>query len=101
MFAPDIGGSVLMTLDQILDSLPNYAKDLRLNFSSLVRNQTELTEQQLWGTLVATAIASRNASLIQATLSEADQHLSPQALEAAKGAAAIMGMNNVFYRFHH
>ena len=27
--------------------------------------------------------------------------MSPQALEAAKAAAAIMGMNNIFYRFHH
>lgn len=90
-----------MTLDQLLESLPNYAKDLRLNFSSLVRNQTELTEQQLWGTLVASAMASRNTELIQATLAEAAQHLSGQALEAAKGAAAVMGMNNVYYRFLH
>ena len=90
-----------MTLDQILESLPSYAKDLRLNFSSLVRNQTELTEQQLWGTLVASAMASRNGELIQATLAEAAQHLSAQALEAAKGAAAVMGMNNVYYRFLH
>jgi len=90
-----------MNLDQLLESLPNYAKDLRLNFSSLVRNQTELTPQQLWGTVVASAIASRNRELIQATLSEAAQHLSPTALEAAKGAAAVMGMNNVYYRFLH
>jgi lipoyl-dependent peroxiredoxin subunit D len=90
-----------MNLDQILDSLPNYAKDLRLNFSSLVRNQTELTPQQLWGTLVASAIASRNRELIRAILAEAGQYLSPLALEAAKGAAAVMGMNNVYYRFLH
>jgi lipoyl-dependent peroxiredoxin subunit D len=90
-----------MNLDQMLDSLPNYAKDLRLNFSSLVRNQTELTPQQLWGTLVASAIASRNRELIRAVLAEAAQYLSPLALEAAKGAAAVMGMNNIYYRFLH
>ncbi|HKO18408.1 MAG TPA: carboxymuconolactone decarboxylase family protein [Acidobacteriaceae bacterium] len=90
-----------MNVDQILESLPNYAKDLRLNFSSLVRNQTELTVQQLWGTLVASAMASRNGDLIQAVLAEAAQQLSAQALEAAKGAAAVMGMNNVYYRFLH
>jgi lipoyl-dependent peroxiredoxin subunit D len=28
-------------------------------------------------------------------------HLSAQALEAAKGTAAIMGMNNIYYRFQH
>jgi lipoyl-dependent peroxiredoxin subunit D len=90
-----------MSLDVLLDKLPNYAKDLRLNFSSLVRNQTELTEQQLWGTLVATAIASRNAQLTAATLAEAAAHLQPPTIEAAKGAASIMGMNNVYYRFLH
>ncbi len=60
-----------------------------------------MTEQQTWGTVAATAIASRNEALTQAALAEAAHHLSPQALEAAKGAAAIMGMNNVYYRFLH
>lgn len=84
-----------------MDKVPTYAKDLKLNFSSLVRQQTELTPQQLWGTLVASAIASRNSDVTEAVFSEADQHLSPQALEAAKSAASVMGMNNIFYRFTH
>jgi alkyl hydroperoxide reductase subunit D len=90
-----------MSLDTLLERLPSYAKDLRLNFSSLVRNQTDLTEQQLWGTLVTTAITSRNAELTAATLAEAASHLQPQAIEAAKGAASVMAMNNVYYRFLH
>lgn len=90
-----------MTLDAIIDTIPPYAKDLKLNFSSVVRQQTELTEQQLWGTVAACALASRNEELTAAALDEAAQHLKPEALEAAKGAAAIMGMNNIFYRFLH
>ena len=90
-----------MSLDARIDSLPPSAKDLKLNFSSLVRNNTELTPQQLWGTVVATAIATRGATLTAAVLQTAAAHLTPQALEAAKAAAAIMGMNNIFYRFHH
>ncbi len=90
-----------MSLDALIENLPDYAKDLRLNFSSLVRNQTELTPQQLYGTLVASAVASRNPELLQATLAEAKDKLSPEALNAAKGAAAIMGMNNIYYRFLH
>ena len=69
--------------------------------SSLVRNQTDLNAQQLWGTLVASAMASRNRELVDAVLAEATQHLPAQALDAAKGAAAIMGMNNIYYRFLH
>ena len=51
--------------------------------------------------MVASAISSRNPELIAASLNEAATHLTPEALEAAKGAAAIMGMNNIFYRFLH
>ncbi len=91
----------LMTLDILIERLPTYAKDLKLNYSSLVRQQTELTPQQLWGTVATAAIASRNADLIEAALSDAAQHLAPEIIDAAKAAAAIMGMNNVYYRFTH
>jgi len=90
-----------MSLDALIDGLPNYARDLKLNYSSLVRQNTELAPQLLWGTVVASTIATRSAALTQAALAEAAQHLSPQALEAAKSAAAIMGMNNIYYRFLH
>ncbi len=89
-----------MNLEYVGAKLPDYAKDLRLNISSVLR-QTELTEQQLWGTAVATAIAARNPDLIQAIVTEASAHLSPVALNAAKAAAAVMGMNNIYYRFLH
>jgi alkyl hydroperoxide reductase subunit D len=89
-----------MTLNELLETVPAYARDLKLNLSSLL-SQAELTEQQTWGTVVASAVASRNADVIQAAFADAATHLSPQAMEAAKGAAAIMGMNNVYYRFLH
>jgi alkyl hydroperoxide reductase subunit D len=90
-----------MSLDSLVDGLPLFAKDLKLNFSSLVRNNTELTAQQLWGTVVATAIATRCAGLTAAVMEAAATQLTPQALEAARTVAAVMGMNNIFYRFHH
>jgi alkyl hydroperoxide reductase subunit D len=89
-----------MTLTELLDAVPAYAKDLKLNLSTLLQ-QPELNEQQIWGTAVATAIASRNQQLIETVLAEASSHLSQPALEAAKSAAAIMGMTNIYYRFQH
>ena len=89
-----------MNLEELLETIPAYGRDLKLNFSSL-QQQPDLTEQQAWGTIVASAIAARNAELTQAILAEAGSHLSGAALEAAKGAAAVMGMNNVYYRFLH
>ncbi len=90
-----------MNLDSLIETLPASAKDLKLNYSSLVRNNPELTPQQLWGTVVAAAIAPRSASLTATALETAPAQLSPQAIEAARTAAAVMSMNNVFYRVQH
>lgn len=90
-----------MNLEALLDTVPGYAKDLKLNFSTVVGQQTDLTPQQAWGTVVASAYATGNADLLKAVVEAAGQHLSEQAMDAAKGAAAIMGMNNIYYRFLH
>jgi alkyl hydroperoxide reductase subunit D len=90
-----------MNFDELVDGLPGYAKDLKLNYSTLVRQNTELTPQQLWGTVVASAIATRSEPLIAAAFKAGEVQLTPQAFEAAKSAAAVMGMNNIFYRFLH
>ncbi|BDC52511.1 alkyl hydroperoxide reductase AhpD [Bryobacterales bacterium F-183] len=89
-----------MSLEALLESLPAYAKDLKLNLGTVLR-QTELTPNQLWGTAVASAYASRNAQLRDAIEQEASKVLEPVVLEAAKSASAIMGMNNIYYRFLH
>jgi alkyl hydroperoxide reductase subunit D len=89
-----------VTLEAILESLPDYAKDLRLNWSALV-NATELNDNQKWGSFVAAAYGARSPKLLAAVEAEAATHASPEVITAAKGAAAIMGMNNIYYRFHH
>jgi lipoyl-dependent peroxiredoxin subunit D len=89
-----------MNLETLLDTFPNYARDVKLNLGNVLK-QTELTPQQTWGTAFASAIAARNPELLRAIAAEAQQHLSPEATEAAKSAAAVMGMNNVYYRFMH
>ena len=89
-----------MTIDIIREALPDYAKDLKLNLSALLNDGT-LSEQQRWGTLLATALAARNAKLVAAIAEEAADHLTPEAVAAAKAAASIMAMNNIYYRFTH
>ncbi|HXS40580.1 MAG TPA: carboxymuconolactone decarboxylase family protein [Stellaceae bacterium] len=89
-----------MTVEQLRETLPGYAKDLKLNLGSLLTD-TVLTEQQRWGALLATALAARNPKLIEAISTEAAAHLTPEAVAAAKSAASIMAMNNIYYRFTH
>lgn len=89
-----------MSIENIKSSLPEYAKDIKLNLSSLANDET-LTQQQLWGTFLVSALASGNEFVINEISAEASENLEPAAMEAAKAAAAIMGMNNVYYRFVH
>ena len=89
-----------MSLEALRDSLPDYARDLRLNLGTLA-TEPALTQQQRAGTFIACALASRNATVSRAILAEFGPQLSAEALGAAKGAAAIMGMNNIYYRFTH
>lgn len=89
-----------MSLELLKARLPEYAKDLKLNLSTLAAEPT-LSDQQRAGVFVASAIASRNPTVIEAVLAEFALALAPEALAAAKAAAAIMGMNNVYYRFTH
>jgi alkyl hydroperoxide reductase subunit D len=89
-----------MTIEALKDALPDYAKDLKLNLSSLAQ-ESLLTEQQRAGAFVATALAARNETTTAAVLASFAPSLSPEALAAAKAAAAIMAMNNIYYRFTH
>ena len=86
-----------MSIDNLKSSLPEYAKDQKLNIGTLTRS-TELNEQQLWGTLVASAAATRNDTVFSEIAEEAKEHLSEEAFEAALGASTVMAMNNVAYR---
>ena len=89
-----------MSLDMLKNALPEYAKDQKLNLGSLAMDPT-LSPQQLAGTFVASALASRNAVVIRAIVAEFGPKLSAEALTAAKAAASVMAMNNVYYRFTH
>ncbi len=89
-----------MSIESLKQKLPSYAKDLKLNLSSL-STEAALTQQQRDGAFLASAIASRNATVTAAILAETEARLTPEALEAAKAAAAIMAMNNIYYRFVH
>ncbi|MDI2128847.1 carboxymuconolactone decarboxylase family protein [Yinghuangia seranimata] len=89
-----------MGLDVLKAELPEFAKDLKLNLSSVVGN-SKLPEQTLWGTVLACAIASRSPKVLRELEPEAKSRLSAEAFTAAKAAAAIMAMNNVYYRALH
>jgi len=89
-----------MSLDALRDLIPSYAKDISLNLSSL-SNETVLNDQQKWGCFLASAHAIGVAPVVKLIEAHAAAILTPEAMNAAKAAAAIMGMNNIYYRSLH
>jgi alkyl hydroperoxide reductase subunit D len=89
-----------MSLKQFAETLPDYAKDLRLNLGSILSDQLMGDERKL-GLLLACAHGSGYRPLVAAAEAEIEARLPEQWANAARGAAAVMAMNNVYYRFVH
>jgi alkyl hydroperoxide reductase subunit D len=92
-----------MSLEQIRNALPAYAKDLKLNLDSVLSEAGSpgIDGKQLRAVALASAIASRYVPLVQAVQTFAAEQLSPEELDGARAAAAVMAMNNIYYRATH
>ena len=89
-----------MSLKQFAETLPDYAKDIRLNLGSILSDQLMPAERKL-GLLLACAHGSAYKPLVDSTEAEVTGKVSDAVANAARGAAAVMAMNNVYYRFVH
>jgi len=89
-----------MSIEELKDRIPDFAKDVRLNLTSMASDET-LDAQTKYGLFLACAIATRNPAVISAMEAVAADKLSPAAIAAAKSAASVMAMNNIYYRFVH
>jgi lipoyl-dependent peroxiredoxin subunit D len=89
-----------MSLKAFADSLPDYAKDIRLNLTSILSDQL-LGNESKYGLLLSCAHGSGYKPLVDAAEAEVEGKLSEIQANAARGAAALMAMNNVYYRFVH
>ena len=92
-----------MSLDAVRDAIPDFARDLKLNLGSVltVEGAPGLNEQQIWSVALAAALAARNTAFARQIEQLASTRIDAAHLKAAHAAAAIMGMNNVYYRFLH
>ena len=91
------------TLESIRETLPGFARDLQLNLGSVLTpaGAPGLSERQIWAVALAAASASRNPEFTRQLQTLAAQHLDAAHVNAAHAAAAVMAMNNVYYRFLH
>ncbi len=84
-------------VDQVKESIPDHAKDIKLNLDA-VMNRSGLDEVDAHACAFAAAIAANNGDLAF-EISMNGPLVGTDEREAAKTAAALMGMNNVYYPF--
>jgi alkyl hydroperoxide reductase subunit D len=92
-----------MSIEQLKNRLPDYAKDIKLNLASVLTEEgaSDLSQKQIYTIALSVAYASKNASVIEDIFEEASMILSDADIHATKAAATIMAMNNIYYRFIH
>ena len=92
-----------MTLSELRNSLPDYAKDLKLNLDSVLSDAGSpgIDGKQIRAIALASAIASRYRPFAAAIEAFAAEQLSAEEINGARAAAAIMAMNNIYYRATH
>ncbi|MDQ2068861.1 carboxymuconolactone decarboxylase family protein [Natronospira bacteriovora] len=92
-----------MSVSDLKQALPDYAKDIRLNLSSVLKKEGApgLSQEQVYGVAVASAYASDNVDFARQVEAMVQDEVEEATINAAKAAASIMAMNNVYYRFLH
>jgi alkyl hydroperoxide reductase subunit D len=89
-----------MTIENLKSALPDYAKDLKLNLSSLAA-ETAVSPELRALLFVTAGLAVRQPQVRDALLGEFGPALTAEQIGAAKIAVSLMGMNNIYYRFTH
>ena len=90
----------MSAVETLRTSIPDVAKDIKLNLQSVLQPGS-LTAAQRWGVAIASAVATRNTALRDAVIADAGAEVSGEVIDDAIAAAALMAMNNVYYRFRH
>lgn len=90
-----------MNLQALRDEIGDFAKDIRLNLSSVLREEGELSMHQITGIALACAYMTGNQPLQNTIQEEFETYLTQDMVTAAKAASSLMSMNNVYYRAMH
>jgi alkyl hydroperoxide reductase subunit D len=90
----------MSAVDELRAAIPEAAKDIKLNLQSVLQPGA-LSPAQRWGVAIASAVATRNERLRDAILHDARVDVGAEVIDDALAAAALMAMNNVYYRFRH
>ena len=89
-----------MNIKQLINTFPDYAKDIKLNYSKIL-NEDILNKKQLYGIVLISSFTTQLNSLKDAALEETKEFIDEKLMEDVYGAYSIMSMNAIYYRFTH
>ena len=90
----------MSAIESLTGEICEPARDIKLNLQSVLQSQA-LTPAQRWGVAIASAAAVRHHELRDALVVAARAEVDGAVVDDALAAAALMAMNNVYYRFRH
>ncbi len=92
-----------MNLENLKAQIKDYAKDVRLNLNGVLSEEGApgLSQKQITALALSSAYATKNKELITFFEGACAEILDDAYLNACRGAATVMAMNNVYYRFLH
>ena len=89
-----------MNITDTIDLFPDYAKDIKLNYSKILNEQI-LNNKQLYSIILISSFATQLTVLMNAALEETKEYIDEELLQDIYGAYSIMSMNAIYYRFTH
>ena len=92
-----------MSIQNLKSALPDFAKDIKLNLSSVLTEEGSagLSASQIAMIALGSAYATKESDIVKNVAAEVSDVLSDEDVEAVKAATTIMAMNNIYYRFTH
>jgi alkyl hydroperoxide reductase subunit D len=90
-------------ISELTKRMGDEANDIRLNLESVLEETGApgLSQNQIYGIALACAFATKHSGLVDGIHTLSFGALSAEEVQAAKTAAVIMAMNNIYYRAGH
>ena len=88
----------MQTLEDIKNSIPDFAEDIRLNFSSNIMN-SDHDNELVFGCAYACSLSIGNVKIAKIFENECRSKISNDFVKSIKSTVAIMTMNNIWYKY--
>ena len=82
----------------IKDSIPDHSNDIKLNLDAVI-NRSPLSVEDTHACALVAALAAGNGELAYAIMTSGELDNFTAEMEAAKTAASLMAMNNIWYPY--